>query len=151
MAVLRNGHVMQIGAPRAVYDRSNSRFVSEFLGETNFVPGVVTGAEGGEVHLDTPLGPLVSCAGIDSTPAGGNVTCSIRPEALELIDAPVAENCASGKRLQSMYLGELAQHSIEIADGTTLKVLEMNPTHLNGEGDTLHVRVRPESVVILPD
>ena len=151
MAVLRTGDVMQVGKPREVYDRPNSRFVSDFLGETNFIPGVVTGAEAGKVHLDTPLGPLVSCAGIDTTPSGGNVTCSIRPEALSILDEPSADNGATGTCVETMYLGEVAQHTVEVGDGTLLKVLEMNPTHLNDEGHTMHMRVRPESVVILPD
>ena len=42
MAVLRAGKIAQIGPPRLLYERPNSRFVADFLGETNFLPAVIT-------------------------------------------------------------------------------------------------------------
>ena len=37
MAVLDRGRIVQTGAPRAMYRRPNSRFVADFLGESNFI------------------------------------------------------------------------------------------------------------------
>src|SRR4029077_13758118 len=42
IAVMRDGHIVQIGPPRAVYDRPNSQFVADFVGTTNFVDGSVS-------------------------------------------------------------------------------------------------------------
>jgi len=38
MAVMREGRVEQIGAPRQVYDRPASRYVAQFIGEANLFP-----------------------------------------------------------------------------------------------------------------
>src|SRR5471032_138717 len=43
VAVMRDGHVLQVGRPKAIYDDPNSRFVADFIGETNLVPGKVLG------------------------------------------------------------------------------------------------------------
>ena len=38
MAVMREGRIEQIGAPRQVYDRPASRYVAQFIGEANLFP-----------------------------------------------------------------------------------------------------------------
>ena len=151
VAVLREGETVQIGPPRTLYDRPASRFVADFLGETNFLPAVVTGTEGGMVTLETPAGVLHSSAGVAETPQGGNVTCSIRPEALSVCKSSNGRNCFDGKCLHTIYLGEIAQHLIELADGSTLKVLQLNPSHLEMPTGDIRLEIDPGDVVILAD
>ncbi|MDY7108648.1 MAG: ABC transporter ATP-binding protein [Planctomycetota bacterium] len=151
VAVLDRGRVMQVGAPRELYDRPGSRFVADFLGETNFIAATVSGTEGSTMVLDTPAGTLRSTAGLDRSPRGGNVTCSLRPEALRIAHQAADANCLSGKMLQTIYLGEVAQHLIELADGSVLKALEMNPEAFTGTGRDVHLTIDPDDVVILPD
>ena len=38
MAVMRSGRIEQVGAPRQVYDHPASRYVAQFIGETNLFP-----------------------------------------------------------------------------------------------------------------
>src|SRR5690606_24863884 len=111
----------------------------------------VASADDAVVELETPIGRLYSSAGLESTPRGGNVTCSIRPEALRVEDAPRGRNTLTGKRLQTIYLGEMAQYLVELDDGTVLRVLEMHPSHLGEPGGTVHLSVEPQDVVLLPD
>jgi iron(III) transport system ATP-binding protein len=151
VAVLDQGRVMQVGPPRELYDRPGCRFVADFLGETNFIAAVVTGTDGAAMTLETSAGTLRSTAGMERSPRGGNVTCSLRPESVRLADRAGDVNCLSGKMLQSIYLGELAQHLIELADGTVLKSLELNPRRFARAGETVHLTIDPDDVVILPD
>jgi len=151
VAVLRHGKVAQVGAPREIYERPASRFVADFLGETNFMPAVVSGTDNGSVRLETAAGELRSTAGLGESPTRGNVTCSIRPEALRVVDAPAEHNAMVGKRLETIYLGEMAQHLVEVEEGTVLKVFELNPSHFGQPGDTLHLTVPPDDVVLLAD
>jgi hypothetical protein len=53
--------------------------------------------------------------------------------------------------VQSIYLGEIAQHLVELADGTLLKVLELNPSHFGPPGETMRLAIDPADVVILTD
>jgi len=156
IAIMRRGRVMQTGAPRWLYGRPQSRFVADFLGETNFINAEVTSAEAGRVVLETTAGTrLASVAFDESTPRGGNVTCSIRPEALRILENDHAtrheENVFEGRRIQTIFLGEMAQHVVEVDDEITLKVFELNPPHDPRHTDTMRLAVDPEEVVILPD
>jgi iron(III) transport system ATP-binding protein len=152
IAVMRLGKTMQIGPPRKLYERPSSRFVADFLGEANFIGAEVAASNGTTVTLDTPAGRIVSSVNDIDVPKGGNVTCSIRPEAFRFLDEVSSPtNALAGKRLQTIYLGELAQHLIELEDGTVLKALEMHPTHFGKLGETVRLAVEPKDVVLLTD
>ena len=43
IAVMNEGRIAQLGRPEDLYDRPCSRFVASFMGESNFLPGIVHG------------------------------------------------------------------------------------------------------------
>jgi hypothetical protein len=53
--------------------------------------------------------------------------------------------------VESVYLGEVAQHRVEVSGGTILKILEINPAARGEVGDRATLSVHPDQVVILPD
>jgi iron(III) transport system ATP-binding protein len=151
IAVMKLGKTMQVGDPRSLYERPGSRFVADFLGETNFIAAEVTATNGSTVTLHTPAGDIVSSIKDGDIPKGGNVTCSIRPEAVRFVDNGGTDNALVGKRVQTIYLGEMAQHLIELDDGTILKALELHPTHFGKPGNSVRMAVSPKDVILLTD
>jgi len=153
MAVLKSGKVHQIGSAREVYRRPTDRFVADFIGETNFVNGVVERAGGGMLCVKTAYGAF---NGVPSNPEyayaeGASVVLSIRPEAIRLEKIPVEENCFAGAIGEATYYGETARYRFVLPDGEGLKVFELNPRHSFGSGkDTLYAFVDAEDVVVLP-
>ncbi|MEX0654687.1 MAG: ABC transporter ATP-binding protein [Phycisphaeraceae bacterium] len=159
VAVMRDGRIMQTGSPRQIYNRPSNRFVADFLGATNFVPGELRGMEGNLAVLETPAGTLHAEVFPDDLPATGNVTCSIRPEAIRL--EPLHGHAAAGngqspntftvQRLHATYLGEVAQYDLAVGDQLQLKAYELNPRLLETPDETLRARIEPADVVILGD
>src|SRR3546814_12693130 len=47
IAVFNNGGIVQVGTPLEIYEHPRSRFVAEFVGESNFIDGVVQGSSCG--------------------------------------------------------------------------------------------------------
>ena len=72
VGVMRAGQLEQLGSPEVVFHRPQTRFVAEFLGQTEFVPGEVVGAA-----IVTPLGERPRPAGL---PDGAAVEVAIRPD-----------------------------------------------------------------------
>lgn len=140
LAILRDGVVQQVGTPRDVYQSPDSAFVAEFIGETNFVQA--TKSAGG---LETAFGILKS----EKKPPSGSFVCSIRPEAIEVCDKTSPENGFVGTCKETIYLGEIAQHKVEVKGDTVLRVMEGNPSHLDKVGKTMHLHVEPADVVPL--
>ena len=163
VAVLQAGNVMQVGPPRRLYERPANRFVADFLGETNFITGTVTSRVGDTAELDTPLGPLRSTTFPDNLPGGGNVTCSIRPEAIRLVDdheAPPQDRAPRDRatanrfpvtRRHTIYLGEVAQYHLTVGENVRLKAVELNPRLLDTPESAHAAEVDPRDVVILHD
>ncbi|MCG3178116.1 MAG: Sulfate/thiosulfate import ATP-binding protein CysA [Phycisphaerae bacterium] len=155
LAVVDRGRIVQIGPPREVYLRPRTKFVADFLGQTNFVAATVNAVGGGRVRLAAAgLGELVGVHDGNGLSAGSRVLCSIRPEVVQFVTDPAAggENRFDARLVESVYLGEMAQHRLELPDGAAMTVFELPPRIAGGSAGPAPVRCRvaPEDVVILP-
>ena len=152
MAVMDRGKVAQIGTPREVYGRPNSRFVANFIGETNLLTGTVK--ELGEVAgIETTAGELRSSVLPEGTQVGDSVTCSIRPEKLTVLaDGAAGPNVLKGTLEGLMYLGDHERYFLKLPDGTELKIIEHDADAPKArEGDTARVGCEPADVVVIGD
>lgn len=150
IAVMHLGKLWQVGSPREIYDHPETRFVADFLGQANFLSGTVRECQAGTVVLETPLGCLRSSHVPDGLAAGAEVTCSIRPESLRLLENGIAaDNEFTGRLVQTVYQGHMAQHIFETGDSVKLKINELKPSpHPTGE-DTLKIGIDAADVVVL--
>jgi iron(III) transport system ATP-binding protein len=138
IAVMRDGRLEQVGTPEELYNRPHSRFVADFLGTTNFIPAMVQARQPGRLTLECPAGAVVSTVYPEDVPEAGNVTCSVRPEAMRLLDdTGHADNAFAGRHVETVYLGDAALHTFELHDGLRVEVNEVKPRHREwGEGET---------------
>ena len=86
VAVMRDGRVEQMGTPEAVYGRPSSRWVAEFLGEADVLPGTV---RDGWVECELARVPA---EGVGT----GSAEVLVRPESVALSSGPAA----SGRKVQ---------------------------------------------------
>jgi putative spermidine/putrescine transport system ATP-binding protein len=107
IAVFNQGIIEQIGSPRDIYDHPRTRFVAEFIGETNLLEGTVKGhdRDGTTIQLDSSRQLTVARA--DALAAGARVLVSVRPERILLGPPSVAaQNMLPTKILDSVYQGD---------------------------------------------
>jgi putrescine transport system ATP-binding protein len=118
IGVMDRGWLRQVARPAEIYERPNSRWVADFVGDVNLFEGVV-GDDGLSVE-GTPAGTLRVAAKIDAKP-GATVWLAVRPEkmriALESPQQQPPENCAAGTIVDIGYLGELTIYKLRLADG----------------------------------
>ncbi len=86
VAVMHDGRVAQIGTPEDLYDRPRNRFVASFIGESNFLPGIVRGMADGTVIVDCG-GTIMRAMAATAPPTGEAVMLTIRPERVRFADA----------------------------------------------------------------
>jgi len=157
IAVLDEGKIQHCGRPKDVYLRPASRFVANFIGETNFLPGTVLSREGDRVTIETLIGPIASSAAVEGLSAGDAVTVSLRPEVVQLNRPPAdMPNVFRGTVHDSVYLGEVAQHQVTLPGSRgnderfDMKVFELNPQIVaRDEAEVADVWFEPEDVVLL--
>ncbi len=85
VAVMRDGAIEQIGAPREIYERPHNEFVAGFLGASNFLDGTVVAASGSVKAVQTAAGPVP--AAVEKFAMGTKARIAIRPERVRVVDA----------------------------------------------------------------
>ncbi|MEL7238068.1 MAG: ABC transporter ATP-binding protein, partial [Planctomycetota bacterium] len=85
IAVLKDGHLMQVGSPGTLYHSPNSAFVADFVGNTNLLPGKIVATDEQGVTVATELGRLKGRL-VEAIEPGGDCTVSIRPEQMQFAD-----------------------------------------------------------------
>jgi iron(III) transport system ATP-binding protein len=147
IAVMEAGHIRQTGAPAEVYRQPASRFIADFMGETNFIDGTAIDS----ATVRTSLGTFTATAHGWQPKAGQIVVVSLRPEAIRLSTTAEAINSIPGAIRERVYLGEMAQYRFASGE-RTLKVFELNPKFAFGNDHReLFASADPADVVVLPE
>jgi iron(III) transport system ATP-binding protein len=145
LAVMRDGLVAQRGTPRELYDAPQSRFVADFLGESNIFDGTVK--PGG--HVESALGLLHSTSGL---PAGSRVHVCIRPEDFRVChpstQETVAQNVIAARVLTAEFLGEYVAVQLESC-GVVMKG-KVHRRDVVTAGDTVELELPPDRVHLMP-
>ncbi|HJX21240.1 MAG TPA: ABC transporter ATP-binding protein, partial [Steroidobacteraceae bacterium] len=110
IAVMNNGRLEQVGTPEEIYARPNSRFVADFVGESNFFE-VERRADGTVV---TAGGSPVPCSA-GATSGWSHATLMVRPEAIRFSPHRGERLCLEGEVLQSSFLGSFTRVAIACA------------------------------------
>ncbi len=150
VALLRDGQIMQVGSPRELYRSPNTRFVAEFLGETNLIEAKPI-RDGDSPAFEVEAGRFAAPVDLRTQTKSEQTLLSIRPEAIRL-RKPGENNTLTGKLLETTYLGETAQHLVEIKGCPPIKIAEMNPfgstSAVHPEpGDDVHVEFLAGDIV----
>jgi ABC-type Fe3+/spermidine/putrescine transport system ATPase subunit len=124
IAVMRSGSLEQVAPPDEVYRHPRTPFVAEFMGTTNLLSGIVTGANAGWTQIRVG-GAEFSVAGSQAR-EGETVSFSLRPETLRPL-APDAALPPGWVRLEAQlahveFLGALTRMEMRLAGGTALRL-----------------------------
>jgi spermidine/putrescine transport system ATP-binding protein len=85
IAVMNGGRIAQLGSPEEIYERPQSRFVADFIGESNFLDGIVRGVDPDRVIVDLDEGGAAAAPPLaDPVHPGERVTIAVRPEHVRL-------------------------------------------------------------------
>ena len=153
IAVMNEGRIVQIGTPRAIYDHPRTKFVADFIGTTNFIPGMALGrdAQTGRWNVRTSAGDMLVHTDSELS-SDMRVTVSIRPEDVELLEeAPAANalNLTSGLLDQKVFLGDFIDCQVKIGDVILLS--RAHPSLRTPIGGKVHVRTNPDKCIAIPE
>lgn len=135
IAVMTDGKVLQVGSPDEIYERPSNRFVADFIGETNFLQGVLEHSDGTRGRLLLADGSRLEAVLGDPGLTPGVAAClAVRPEKLSVQaadagTAPAAvganatdegSNSLVGTVTESHYLGTDTRYAVRVGDEITL-------------------------------
>jgi putative spermidine/putrescine transport system ATP-binding protein len=117
IAVFNRGKIEQIGAPDEIYDRPATRFVAEFIGETNMIDAKVVSGPSESARVMLANGQALHVVG-NGLRTGENVSISIRPERIKR--SGTLANSIVGKVRDIVYHGDHLRLIIDAAGQTII-------------------------------
>ncbi|MFZ5790935.1 MAG: ABC transporter ATP-binding protein [Pseudomonadota bacterium] len=150
IAVMNHGRIVQLDVPRQLYARPQTRFVAEFIGESNFLP-VEVGASGAR-FCETPLRLAEA-----PKPIGAKQWLVVRPEKLAIVDGAndACLNTFRGTVKEIVYQGESFVGYVVLEDGSELAVRNYSRgeafAKMPAPGQPICLGLGAEDAVVVPE
>ena len=158
IVIMREGRIVQIGAPRELYDAPSNRYVADFVGKSNFFPGRVT-AVGDLAQVALDAGPTLCGRPASALAAGAAVSVSLRPEEIGLSrlapDPAEGHATAAVTVVTRIFLGEHSEYLVRNdALGEFLVLVSRRAEATEGvfePGDTATAHWEARAALVLAD
>lgn len=123
IAVMDQGRIVQLGPAHEVYERPETRFVTQFLGEANIFAGHVLDHDEQRMTIAISAHDQVDAPPQPGWPVGAAVVCAVRPENVRLSQTPPADGRALPATVQHIaYMGASLNIRTTLRDGTLVAV-----------------------------
>ncbi|MBE0687770.1 MAG: ABC transporter ATP-binding protein [Anaerolineaceae bacterium] len=127
IAVMSQGQILQVDTPINIYERPTTRFVADFVGETNFLNGKIELIVPGElVKVMIGSNPVEVRHRTNGVRPGDQVTIAIRPEKLTLMPPVSRSEKLMATVSDVTYLGTDTRYIVEIPGGEKAAVRVQN-------------------------
>jgi len=153
VAVMNEGKIQQLSQPNELYKNPNNIFVSDFIGETNFLNGKTNEKHGDKIDVAIEsLGNFKVDNRLNISANTSDIVCSIRPEAM-MISREVQSDWdislpASIK--QTSYYGEMTRFYVEVKGiDQVLKVSSQHFDNQSFQSGECFVSIGLEDIVLL--
>ncbi|MBT6727653.1 MAG: ABC transporter ATP-binding protein [Deltaproteobacteria bacterium] len=153
IGVMNQGRLLQVGTPQEIYEFPRSRFIGEFIGESNILQANVIEVKASECVLEL-LGrhTLANQIPESNLQIGQTVGLLLRPEMIRLEPLQREESVKlEGTVIDMVYLGALKRYTIDLG-GQRLNVEQPNRPEiaLIELGQRVKLYWNPQSTVVLP-
>lgn len=150
IGIMHEGRLEQLAPPREIYEKPKSKFVADFIGESNIFYGVVSGQNQTEAAISLENG-YVTAGLTDEVSVNDNeiVYVSVRPENMKLSLSPVSGFALEGIVKEHVFTGNLNKTIVLLANGSEIKVNTLLKEQLFPLESTVHLFWEKEDAVII--
>jgi spermidine/putrescine transport system ATP-binding protein len=127
IAVMSAGRIQQIGSPHDVYESPVNHFVADFIGDTNFIEGVIAKIAGPLATIRVGEGFTIDALLNGPHNTGDKVAVALRPEKIEL-----GAGSLKGIVREAVYIGTNTNYAVAMDHGVSVNVRDANS--LSGQG-----------------
>ena len=141
LAVMKDGRIEQIGTPTEIYDHPRSKYVADFIGDTNFLEGKIKDSR-------VKIGNLLLELHVN-LPEGSSVQLAVRPERASISSEPGG---LAATVSNVVYMGSDTVYHLELSTGSNFKVRIPNAvgaTRAFHVGDAVNVLIPPGAAQVL--
>jgi iron(III) transport system ATP-binding protein len=148
--VMRGGEIQQVGAPQAIYEDPDSKFVAGFVGKVAFFPAEVAGGGAGGWDCSLEGKRMTVGRAAPGVEAGKKAVVMARPESLRLVEP--GSGLVDGTVRMNVYLGSSVESFVDTPYGEVLaQVDDPASKRVFAEGSRAAIAFEPSRVRLLPD
>jgi spermidine/putrescine transport system ATP-binding protein len=150
--VMRAGQIAQAGTPREIYRAPRTRFVAEFIGETNLFEGRVAAVEGSVARIRTAEGLVIHAPARHGLSIGDPAVVVLRPGDFEIAAQPGGRPSVDGTVVKEVFLGsDLHLFVTPEAGGRTIRIVVRDVGEAAGTGRKVTLAYDPARAHVLED
>jgi iron(III) transport system ATP-binding protein len=151
IAVMKKGKIVQVGTPQELYMKPKNLFVSNFIGESNFLEASVCAVNGNHLELELRGGTKVKAVSSGAV-KGEIVVLSIRPEIFTFeSDGNKKKNLLKGKVEKITFEGTFMRYVIRIESQDSVVVIKPSLTEKwYNIGTSVTLGFAPEKAQVFP-
>jgi spermidine/putrescine transport system ATP-binding protein len=152
IAVMSQGQVEQVGAPKEIYEEPRTAYVADFLGVSNLMEAEAKGQAAGGCRVRIGEFDLVAGEGESDTLGASKIT--VRPERVTLEPSgTTGENRVPGMVERVVYVGATLQVFVTLAPGQRIQAWIQNEGGAvpYASGTAVAVHLPREALRVLPD
>ncbi len=128
IAVFNNGVVQQCASPDVLYEQPENSFVADFIGENNFLPGIVESIDKDFLQVKISTDEVITVRRTENCPIKSHCRVSVRPEKLFILpdDDDSYLNSITAKLTLRQYVGDYIRYFFQLPDATEVVVKVLN-------------------------
>ncbi len=149
IAVMRDGVIEQIDQPAVIYRKPKTRFVADFIGESNIFEGTVEDIHEDLLTIRLRSGMVKTASDGDSYTRGEKVFVSVRPEDLCVDEVKPEGFDFQAVVTDSVYMGTLTRILMKTSDGQEIKYARFEDTQGLQENRKVWLFWKPEKAVVI--
>ena len=140
IAVINEGRIEQIDTPREIYEHPKTKFVANFIGETNLLDAMVLEIDKDKAVIGTEVGQAtVSIDPKKKIKVNDGVSVSVRPEHMKFSKTPVDGFTLKGVVKEQIFVGNLIKMMINLNDGTEIRINRFEVGYLAEIGELVYL------------
>ncbi len=128
IGVMHQGALLQVDPPQAVYEKPATRFIADFIGDTNYLEGEIVEAGDRLIELILPDAQRVTSPPRDGLHIGQRLSIGFRPEkaVFNPSDLPGYNRLENAHVVDIVYTGSTTGYFVETPFKTMLQVRQQN-------------------------
>lgn len=157
IAVMHDGHIVQVDTPSGIYEYPNCRFVAGFVGSINLFEGKIIERNDGEAIIEGLDGEQYHMQCLQPLAIGLPVVVAVRPEKIRLARDPATSgvNQIRGKVEDIAYLGDVSIFHLKTGSGRKVQMTLTNTRPITEQsltwGEEVVVEWDPDGGVVLTE
>ena len=149
IVIINKGIIEQNDTPKNIYKYPNTKFVADFIGESNIFEGTITSKSGNQAYVSINDYLTLTIKDINEYNLKESITLMVRPEDIK-ISENVLKDSVKGIVEDCIYDGAITKLVVNISDKLKIKVTTFDDTTFD-EDETVYLKFNKDLIVTIKD